>query len=51
MVADGMEAFDGRLLDGVVHSLDLAIGPWMVWLGQAMLDPICLKDHVEPHMP
>ena len=29
-----------------VHQLDLAIGPGMVWLGQAVLDPICLADHI-----
>ena len=46
-----VEAFDGRLLDGAVHSFDLAIGPRMVWLGQAVLDLICLTDHVEPHLP
>lgn len=31
-------AFDGGVLDGAVHPLDLAIGSRMVWLGQAMLD-------------
>lgn len=23
----------------------------MAWLGQVMLDPICLADHVEAHLP
>ena len=40
-----------RLLDRAVHSLDLAIGPRMIWLGQAVLNSICLADHVEPHLP
>ena len=40
-----------RLLDRAVHSLDLAIGPRMIWLGQAVLNFICLADHVEPHLP
>ena len=26
-----VEAFNGRLLDGAVHSFNLSIGPWMVW--------------------
>ena len=46
-----VEAVDGRLLNGAVHSFDLAIGPWMVWLGQSVLDAICLADHVEAHLP
>ena len=32
--------FDRGVLDGAVHPLDLATGPRMVGLGQAMLDPI-----------
>ena len=31
-------AFDGRFLDGPVHSLDLAVGPRMLRLGGAMFD-------------
>ncbi len=50
VVAFVIEAFDGRLLDRPVHSLDLTIGPRMVWLGQAVLDPICLADHIEAHL-
>jgi len=46
-----VEAFDGRLLDGVVNSFDLAIGPRMVWLVEAVLDPVRLTDHVGPHLP
>lgn len=33
-----VEALDGCVLDGAVHSFDLAIRPWMAWLCQAMLD-------------
>ena len=32
--------FDRGILDRAVHAFDLAIGPWMVWLGQAMLDTV-----------
>ena len=46
-----METFDGRLLDCPIHSLDLDIGPRMVWLGPAVLDPTCLADHVQAHLP
>lgn len=46
-----VEPFDCRLLDGAVRSFDLAIAPRMVWLGQAVLDPVGLADHVEAHLP
>lgn len=51
MVAVVMVSLHCRLLDRSVHSLDLAIGPRMVWLGQAVLDPIRLADDVEAHLP
>ena len=35
-----VEAFDRRLLDGAVHALDLAIGPRMLGLGEAMVDVV-----------
>lgn len=44
-------ALHRRLLDGAVHALDLAIGPWMVQFGQPVLDPVCLADQFEPHGP
>ncbi len=44
-----VEAFDGRVLDCPVHALDLAVGLRMVGLGQAVLDPVGLADHVEAH--
>ena len=46
-----MEALDGRVLDGSVHPFDLAIGPGMVGLGQPVLNPVCLTNHVEAHRP
>ena len=33
-----VEAFDGRFFDGSVHAFDLAVGPGMFRLGQAMID-------------
>src|SRR4029077_12202720 len=33
-------AFDGRVLDGAVYSLDLPIGPWMLGLCQPMIDVV-----------
>ena len=46
-----VEALDGRVLDRAVHALDLAVGPRVVRLGQPVLDPVCLADHVEAHRP
>src|ERR1700680_1928797 len=40
-------AVDGRLLDGAIHSLDLAIRPRMVGFCQAVLDAIGSADLVE----
>ncbi len=51
IVAVVMEAFDGCLLDRPVHAFDLPIGPGMVRLRQAVLDPVGLADHVEAHRP
>ena len=45
-----VEAFDGRLLDGSVHPLDLTVGPRMVRLREAVLDVVRLTDHVEAHL-
>lgn len=33
-----VEAFDGRFFEGSVHAFDLAVGPGMFRLGQAMID-------------
>lgn len=46
-----MEPFDRRVLDGAVHPFDLAVGPWMVGLGQPVLNAVGLADHVEAHWP
>jgi len=51
IVAIVMEPFDRRVLDGAVDPFDLAVGPWVVGLGQAVLDPVCFADHVETHWP
>ena len=45
-----VEAFDGCVLDGAVHPFDLPVGPWVVRLGEAMLDIVRLADHVEAHL-
>ena len=42
-------AFDSRLFESSIHSLDLAVGPRVVWLGQSVLDAVCVTQHVE-HM-
>jgi hypothetical protein len=44
-MADGfdvrvMEDLDRGLLDGSVHSLGLAVGPRMIWVGQLVFDLI-----------
>ena len=31
-------ALDGRVLDGAIHPLDLSVSPWMIDLGQPMLN-------------
>jgi hypothetical protein len=33
-----VEAFDGRFLDGAVHPLNLPVSPWVVGLGEPVLD-------------
>jgi hypothetical protein len=43
-------AFYGGILDRAVHSLDLAICPWMIGFGQSMFYPVRLADHVEAHL-
>ena len=45
-----VEAFDGRLLDGAVHPLDLTIGPRVVRLGEPVLDVVRFADHIEAHL-
>ena len=45
-----MKAFDGRFLDGAVHSLEVTVGLGMVRLGEPVLNAICFADHVEAHL-
>ena len=33
-----VEALDGRVLDGAIYTLDLTIGPGMLWPRRAMID-------------
>lgn len=46
-----MKALNRRALDRPRHPLDLAFGPGMGWLGETVLAPIRLADHVEPYLP
>lgn len=46
-----IEAFYRCVFDRAVHPLDLAIGPRVVWLREAVLDTVGLADHVEAHGP
>lgn len=47
IVAAVMVALDAGVLDGAVHALDLATGPWVVRLGEPMLDAVFAADLVE----
>src|ERR1700687_5255971 len=40
LVGLAVEAFDGRLFDRAVHALDLAVGPRMPGLSQAMVNVV-----------
>ncbi len=40
-------AFDRRVLDRTVHSLDLPVGPRVVHLGQTVLDVMLVADTIE----
>jgi hypothetical protein len=35
-----VKALDGRPLDGPIHPLDLAVRPWVSWLGRAVIDVV-----------
>lgn len=48
-VAVVVKAFDGGFFDGAVHPLDLAIRPWVLDLGEAVLDAVLAAAHVK-HM-
>lgn len=47
LVAVVMVSFDGCVLDGAVHPLDLTIGPGVVHLGQPVLDTVLIADAIE----
>ena len=47
IVAGIVMASDGGVFDGSVHALDLTVGPGMIGLGQAMLDPVFCADAIE----
>ncbi len=38
---------DGSFFERAVHALDLAVGPWVVGLGQPMLNPVFPADAIE----
>lgn len=42
-----VEALDGRLLERPVYALDLAVGPWMFGLGEAMIDIVLRASEFE----
>ncbi len=42
-----MVAFDRRFLDRAVHPLDLAVGPRVLRLGEAMVDEVLVADPVD----
>ena len=44
-------AFDSRFFTGAVHALHLAIGRWMVGLGQVVFDVVLAVDLVEADNP
>ena len=51
LVAVVVIPFDRGILDRAVHPLNLTVGSWVVWFGQAMIDPIGFTDQVKPHRP
>ena len=46
-----VEALDGRILDGAVYLLDLAIGPGALGLGKPMIDVVAGASDVEGVRP
>jgi len=47
LVALIVEAPDGRVLDGSVHSFDLSVGPWVLYLGGTVVDVIPRAGELE----
>ena len=44
-------AFDSRFFDFAFHALHLAIGPWLVGLGQVVSDVVPAVDLIEAENP
>lgn len=40
-------SFDGCFLEGTVHTLDLAVGPGMIWFGQAIFRTVVQTDAIK----
>jgi hypothetical protein len=38
IVSLGEETLDGGFFEGSIHALDLAVGPWVLGFGQAVVD-------------
>ena len=51
VVAVVVVAFDSRFFEGAVHPLHLAIGPWVVGLGQSVFDVVLAADLIEAVNP
>ena len=51
VVAVVMVAFDSGFFKGAVRPLHLAIGPWVVGLGQSVLDVVLAADLIEEVNP
>ena len=47
LVAVVVIALDGGFLDGPVHAFDLTVGPWVLDLGEAVLDTALLASHIK----
>lgn len=43
--------FHGRLFNCAVHPPNLSYRPWMIWLGWAILDPVCSAVDFKQHRP
>ena len=51
VVAVVVVAFDSRFFEGAVHPLHLAIGPWVVGLGQSVFDVVLAAYLIEAVNP
>ena len=46
-----MVAFDGGFLDGSVHTLNLSVGPGMLWFRQPVFNAVFMTTDVEHMRP